>query len=636
MKHVIIGTAGHIDHGKTTLIKALTGRETDTLKEEKERGISINLGFTYFDLPSGKRAGIVDVPGHEKFIKNMLAGISGIDIVLLVIAADEGVMPQTREHFNILSLLDVKKGVVVVTKKDMVDRDWLDIVIEDIESYIKGTFLENAKIIPVSSMTGEGLHELVKEIDLLSEEVDEKDTFNCFRLPVDRVFTISGFGTVVTGTLISGSISEGDKIEIYPSGIETKVRNIQVHEQPVKSAFAGQRVAVNLSNVKVDDIKRGYVLSEIGCMDPSMMMDCRLNYLKDAERPLENRDRVRIYHGTAELLGRVIILDKEVVNPGETALVQIRLESSICAQRGDKYVIRTYSPMVTIGGGTIIDPNAPKRKRFDSKAINELLTKEKGNPEDIIQQVVLKNSNIFPNKAAIVKLSGRKDSSIENILDRLVSQRKLVQFTTSEGLCYAHIQYIDSIAAKMREYLEQYHLRNPLKYGMLKEEIKSRIFEGNVKQKIFDDLLLFLEEKKIVKTSSRYISLYDFEIKLTQSQEKIRNKLIEAYNIQGINVQKPEEIMANLGEDMNSVKMVFELLQDTGELVKINEEMTISKEAYENALGILKSFLRENKDITLAQYRDALSTSRKYAISLLEYFDQVKITRRVGDKRVLF
>jgi len=636
MKHIIIGTAGHIDHGKTTLIKALTGRETDTLKEEKERGISINLGFTFFDLPSGKRAGIVDVPGHERFIKNMLAGVSGIDMVLLVIAADEGVMPQTKEHLNILSLLDVKKGIVVVTKKDMVDEEWLEVVIEDIREYLKGTFLENADLIPVSSLTRDGLDRLVECIDRLSEEVVEKDTDNCFRLPVDRAFSVSGFGTVVTGTVISGKISEGDKVEIYPSLVETKVRNIEVHDTPVKTAYAGQRLAINLSNIKVGEVKRGDVVAEKGSMDVSMMIDCRLVYLKDAPRPLENRDRVRVYHGTSEILGRVVLLDREVVNPGDSALIQIRLEGPIAAQRGDKYVIRAYSPMITIGGGTIIDPNPSKHKRMDKRVIEELLTREKGNPADIIEQAVRKNSSSFPTKDAILKLSGRKDSNIDGILEELVSRNRIIAIKTSEGVCYLHRDYLDKITARLKEMLQRFHSENPLKRGMDKEEVKSRLFEGNVKQKLFDYMLSLLEEQKIIKTGGKYVSLHDFEISLSPLHENIKEKLLNMYHSSGINSPKPEEAMESIGEDYKDARMVFELLIDTGELIKINDEMVLSKKVYDNAVEELKNFLMENKSITLAQYRDLMNTSRKYAVSLLEYFDSAKITKRVGDNRVLY
>ncbi|MGE5679044.1 MAG: selenocysteine-specific translation elongation factor, partial [Pseudomonadota bacterium] len=347
MKNVIIGTAGHIDHGKTTLIKALTGRDTDRLREEKERGISIELGFTYFDLPSGRRAGIIDVPGHEKFIKNMLAGAGGIDVVVFVIAADEGVMPQTREHLNILSLLKVKKGIIALTKKDMVDEEWLDMIIEQVRDEVQDSFLKDAKIIPVSSTTGEGLKELIAEIDTVTEVVEEKDTHEVFRLPVDRVFTITGFGTVVTGTLISGSISEGDRVEIYPGRSETRVRSIQVHEKSVKTAYAGQRVAVNIANVKLDEIARGDILAKPGSMEPTMMLDARLEMLKSDDKSIDNRDRLRFYHGTSEIMCRVVLLDREELEPGDSAFVQLRLEEETACMKGDRFVIRTYSPMLT-------------------------------------------------------------------------------------------------------------------------------------------------------------------------------------------------------------------------------------------------------------------------------------------------
>lgn len=636
MKHVIIGTAGHIDHGKTTLIKALTGRDTDTLKEEKERGISINLGFTYFDLPSGRRAGIVDVPGHEKFVKNMLAGASGIDMVLLVIAADEGVMPQTKEHFNILSLLDIKKGIVVVTKKDMVDKEWLDVVVEDIKNFLKGTFLENSYIAAVSSVTGEGMDELIKEIDEIAGELDEKRSDSFFRLPVDRIFTISGFGTVVTGTLISGMVSEGDKCLVYPSGIETRVRNIQVHEQPVKSAFAGQRVAINLSNVKVEDINRGDVLSPKGSIEPSMIIDCRLYYLKDAAKDLENRARVRVYHGTNELFGRVVLLDKEVLEPGEKCLAQIRLESPISASNGDRFVIRSYSPMVTIGGGYIIDPNPQKRKRFDTKSIDELTKRERGNPGEIIEHILIKYSMHFPDFNQLVKLSGREISEVKAVLENLKAGSKLVEFSTGEGVCFVHRDFIEDIADRLSKYLDKYHENNPLRFGISKEEIKSRLFEGNIKQKIFDEILSILEQQRVIKTNRKYISRFEFEIRLTPSRSAIKDKLLEMYHLSGIEGVKPDEALSSFKGETADARMVLDLLLDTGELIKISDEMVITKEVYENALIRLKQFLAENHEITLAEYRDLLDTSRKFAVSILEYFDQIKVTKRMGDKRILF
>lgn len=636
MNHIIVGTAGHIDHGKTTLIKALTGRDTDTTKEEKERGISINLGFTYFDLPSGKRAGIVDVPGHERFIKNMLAGVSGIDIVLLVIAADEGVMPQTREHFNIISLLDVKKGIVVVTKKDLVDDEWLDVVKDDINQFVKGTFMENASVIPVSSKTGEGIKELTREIDILSEQTAEKDSSNCFRLPVDRVFTVSGFGTVVTGTLISGTVSEGDRVQIYTSGIEARVKNIQVHDQSVNYAAAGQRVAVNLSNIKVGEIKRGDVIGEAGCMDHSMIIDCRLNYLKDAPRPLENRDRVRVYHGTRELLGRVMLLDRDIVNPGDTCIVQLRLESPIAALRGDKYVIRTYSPMFTIGGGTIIIPNSKKIKSTDKDAINEILLQEKGNVDDVALQAIYNNSRQFPDAAAISKMIGKKENETLHILSKLLEYGKIIKLTVPGSIYYIHYDFFKDISQKLINYLNQFHSKNPLKYGVFKEEIKSRLFGTGIKQKTFDSLLALLEEKEIIRLFKDKVSLNDFKVVLSPEQEKIKAKIINIYADAGINAVKPMDVISAAGGNANGAKNILELLIESGELVRISDEMVILSSVYSYSVNQLKIIIEESGEVTLSQFRDIMNTSRKYAVTLLEYFDQIKLTKRLGDKRVLY
>ncbi|MDI6617394.1 MAG: selenocysteine-specific translation elongation factor [Clostridiales bacterium] len=635
MKHIIIGTAGHIDHGKTALIKALTGRDTDTLEEEKKRGISINLGFTYFDLPSGKRAGIIDVPGHEKFIKNMLAGASGIDMVLLVIAADEGIMPQTREHLNILSLLDIKNGIVVVTKTDIVEKEWLDAVIEDIREYLKGTFLQDADIVPVSSVTGKGIDTLVKLIDRLSDKVAAKDEGGIFRLPIDRVFTISGFGTVITGTLISGKIDEGDKIEIFPVKVETRARSIQVHEQPVKTAYAGQRVAINIANIKVEDIRRGYVAASIKSMEPSTMIDCRLNYLKDAGKPLKNRERVRVYQGTEELFGRVILLEDEELKPGESSLVQIRLESPISALSGDKYIIRRYSPMFTIGGGTIINSNAKKHKRFDREVIDELAKMEKGDLDEIIENETLKTSADFPDAKHLAKSTGKGLNEVGSIIDRLIKSRRLVAFSIGDSYCYVHRKYIDEIANKFRAILGQFHEKYPLRPGMSKEELKSRALKSSVKQNIFDDLLVMLKDMKEIKISNKYISLYDFEIRLDSRQEDIKQKIMKLYGQAGINVPKTSEVIDNFGADKEAAGMVLGFLMDNGQLVKINEDMIISRDTYDGSISALKGFINKYGDINLAQYRDLLKTTRKYAVSLLEYFDDNKITKRIGDKRIL-
>lgn len=634
MQNVIIGTAGHIDHGKTTLIKAMTGKETDTLKEEKERGISINLGFTYFDLPSGRRAGIIDVPGHERFVKNMLAGVGGIDIVLLVIAADEGIMPQTREHLNILELLDIRKGIVVITKKDIVDDEWLTMITDEVKEELAETFLKDSPLIPVSSLSGEGLNELSREIDRLTENMEDRDTVTDFRIPVDRVFTVSGFGTVITGTLISGEINEGEPCEVYTNGIKTRIRGIHVHEVPVKKAYAGQRVALNLAGIKTGDVDRGDVISRPGAMENSLMLDCRLNYLKDAPRALKNRERIRLYHGTTEVLGRVVLLDKETVNPGESALVQIRLEESIAARRGDKYVIRSYSPMYTIGGGTVLEPNPSKHKAMDKAVLEELTLKEKGDPSDVVEQTIAGNSIIFPKKEDIIKLSGKGIANIDEIIDRLKSLGKITEISTSEGFVYLHKAYIEGIKSKSNEILEEFHKINPLKAGISKEEFKIKVFGKSIKQKLYDELIEILKTDTIG-AGEHLVWKKNFDVCFDRRQEEIRNKIYSTYFTAGYQPPKPDEIIKAFGREEKSARMVFDALVEMGQMIKINEEMYIVGEFVVRARELLVNFIYENNEITAAQFRDLINASRKYAVAILEYFDSVKLTKRVEDKRVL-
>lgn len=636
MKNVIIGTAGHIDHGKTTLIKALTGRDTDRLREEKERGISIELGFTYFDLPSGRRAGIIDVPGHERFIKNMLAGAGGIDAVILVIAADEGVMPQTREHLNILSLLQVKKGIIALTKKDMVDQEWLEMITEQVREETSDTFLKDAKIIPVSSINGEGLPELIAEIDSLTETVKEKDSREVFRLPVDRAFTITGFGTVVTGTLISGSINEGDKIEIYPRKTETKVRSIQVHEKNVKTAYAGQRVAINITNIKLDEIRRGDILAQPGRMEPTMMLDARLEILKNADKIIDNRDRLRFYHGTSEIMCRVVLLDREELKPGEGAFVQLRLEEDTACMKGDRFVIRTYSPMLTIGGGTILEPNPPKRKRFKEEVIDELKIKEQGNPAEIVERYLIQNSDKFPEKKTVLKATGNVTPELyDKIASELLEKQLIFEFRLGEETYMLHVKYLRDVETKLTELLKSFHKRNPLKSGISKEELRTKVFE-NIKPRLADMVFGYFEANGIIRLENQYASLSDFKVQFNRQQEHIRDVILQEYKKNRFNPPRLLELVEANRFDRNQCQEVFNALIEMGELMKIDEDIAFLKDAYDEAVVLLRKYIKEHGSIQLGQFRDLLGTSRKYAMAFLDYFDQNKITKRVGDNRVLF
>ncbi len=636
MKHFIIGTAGHIDHGKTTLIKALTGKDTDRLKEEKKRGISIELGFTYFDLPSGKRVGIIDVPGHERFIKNMLAGAGGIDLVLLVVAADEGVMPQTKEHLNILSLLKIKKGIIALTKKDLVEEEWLEIVIEQIKEDVKDTFLENADIFPVSSVTMDGIDKLVNEIDRLTKGIEGKELSKPFRLPIDRVFTISGFGTIVTGTLISGVINEGDKIMIYPQKIESRVRSIQVHETKTTRGEAGQRVAMNLAGIKLDEINRGDIIALPGSMDSSLMFDAKLRLLKDSARGINNRDRLRIYHGSSEIFGRVILLDREELKPGEEAFVQMRLEEEISCQKDDYFIIRFFSPMTTIGGGIILDPKPPKRKRYKEEVLEELTIKEQGSSEEIMEQFILNNSDSYPSLDIIAKSCGNIEIEIcKDILLDLKKERRIIALDTNEGSCFVHAEHLNTLKSTIQSVLQSYHTNNPLKIGMSKEELKFKVMEG-VKQKISDSIFEYMEKEKVIALHGMNVSLHLFKVTLTKSQEEIKKLIVEEYLVQKYNPPRYEDIKSKLKYPEKEISRVFNSLVDSGDLVKVDQEIVFSKTAYEDAIKSLKDYLEKNKSIQLGEFRDILGTSRKYTMALLDNFDQRKITKRIEDKRVLF
>ncbi|MGL4912794.1 MAG: selenocysteine-specific translation elongation factor [Romboutsia sp.] len=627
MKNIVIGTAGHIDHGKTTLIKALTGRETDTLAEEKKRGISINLGFTYFDLPSKKRAGIVDVPGHEKFIKNMLAGASGLDMVLFVVAADEGVMPQTVEHLDILSFLDTQNGIIVLTKCDTVDSEFIDLVKEDIIEKVKGTFLEDAEIIEVDSVSKKGIKELVNKIDEISEDIDGNNESSPARLNIDRVFSVKGFGTVVTGTLIEGKISIDDELQIYPKKINTKIRSIQVHGESVNTAYAGQRTAINISNVKVEEIERGNVLAAKNSLEEAMMLDVKISLVKHENKELKHWDRLRLYHGTREILCRAVPLDKESIEAGNNGFVQLRLEESIVAKKGDKFVVRYYSPMETIGGGVVVDIAPKKHKRFDEKVIQTLKIKEKGELEDILEEYLKRNSSIYPIKKEIMSYSGENEESIDLSLVKLLDENKIVIINNM----YMHISQYEKLKDKSIEILNQYHKKHRLRKGMLKEEYRSKV-ENKFKIKDMDILIEKLFKEESIKMNENLISLYSFEVRFNEKQNEIKS------NIKKILKQSGIESLLSI-EDICKGNMYYEEVLESmiGEEVEhLDDKYVISKELYNNLRDNLVTYLKENKEITLGEYRDLVNSSRKNCMIILENFDRNKITKRDDNKRILY
>ncbi|KAB3537252.1 selenocysteine-specific translation elongation factor [Alkaliphilus pronyensis] len=631
MKNIIIGTAGHIDHGKTTLIRAITGRETDRLKEEKKRGISIDLGFTYFDLPSGKRAGIIDVPGHEKFIRNMLAGVGGMDIVMLVVAADEGVMPQTQEHLDIINLLNIKNGVIVITKAGLVDNDWLNLIQEDIREKVKGTFLEGAEMLVVDSVEGKGIDSLVNTIDNLADLAESRDIHSPVRMPIDRVFTITGFGTVITGTLMEGTIKLEDTLEILPDKIRVRVRSLQVHGKAVEAAYGGQRVAINVANVKKEEIERGQILSQLDSMETTLMIDGRLTVLKSYTRKLENRDRIRLYHGSTEVLARIVLLDKEELLPGESGLVQLRLEEITAVKKGDLNIIRFYSPMETVGGLTVIDPNPKKHKRFDENVIRELKLKETGTPEEILEKQIERYSSEFPDISFMAKTTSHQANYIDELVIKLIKKNAIIKLDCNSII---HKSFYETIKNNTISLLREYHNNNPLRHGMLKEELKSKLLP-KIKNKAFDSIIAALSKDMLIKVIGKYVAIIDFEVVLNDNQRKIKEKLEDMYLNNMFATPKIEEVYDSVGFNRNDIDQVMEAMVGK-ELIKLNQEIILHINAIDEAKTKLKDLINEKGSVSLADFRDLLGTSRKYAVALLEYFDNHKVTKRINDERILY
>lgn len=627
MKNVILGTAGHIDHGKTTLIKALTGRETDNLKEEKQRGISINLGFTYFDLPSKKRVGIVDVPGHEKFIKNMLAGACGIDIVLLVIAADEGVMPQTIEHLDILNYLDVKKGIIVLTKCDLVDEEFIELVKDDIREKTKGLFIEGASIVEVDSVSRRGLDKLVQKIDEISEDIEEKKTDAPSRMSIDRVFSLKGFGTIVTGTLIEGKISVDDEMTIYPSEKKVKVRNLQVHGCDVKTAYAGQRTAINLSNIKVSEIQRGDVIAQTGSVEESMMIDVNISLVEHCKKSLKHWDRIRIFHGTKQILCRIVPLNEDEIQYGESGYAQLRLEEKIVAKKGDRFIIRSYSPMDTIGGGVIIDTAPKKHKIYDESVIEALKIKEKGELKDILEEYLKLNLSNYITLKELVSYTGEKEEYVKEGLNALIDENKV--FCVNKY--YLHISHYQKLKERVIDILTKYHKQYRLRNGILKEELRSKV-DNSLKVKDMDVILNKMAEEKDIKVQDNLVSNYDFEVKFNQKQLSIKKEIEDKSRKNGLNSLMTKDDICNKNKFYEEV---LEAL--TGETIqKLDDAYYIDKKVYENVKKDLLEYLNKNKEITVAQFRDITKSNRKISIVMLEHFDRNRITKRVEDKRILY
>ena len=629
MKNIIVGTAGHIDHGKTTLIKALTGRNTDRWEEEQRRGITIDLGFTYFDLKNGDRVGIIDVPGHEKFINNMVAGVVGMDLVLLVVAADEGIMPQTREHMDILGLLGIKKSILVINKCDLVDEEWLELVEEEIQEELEGTFLEGAPVVKVSAATGQGLDELTDTIQqLMSDEVVAKDTQTIPRLPIDRAFTLSGFGTIITGTLISGTITREDVLEMYPIGKECKIRNIQVHGQNQDKCYAGQRVAINLSNVKKKEIRRGCVLAPKNSMKNTDLLDVKLKVLEDSMRILTNHERLHLYTGTSEILCRAVLLDKEQIGPGEEGLVQLRLEEEIAVKRGDRFVVRFYSPMETIGGGIVLEPNPVRKKRFDAQAIEELKKKESGSLGDVMELQIKEHGDTMITLAELAKVMAHSVDELKEHLEELEESGTIFVFPMKKDTYLWHRDSEFAVRQKIEETLQKYHSEHPYRYGMKKAEIHNT-FLKKIKPNIFDAYIERMTGENVYGRREEYLSLPGYEVPKDAMYLQTEKLIEDTFEKAGYDFVRFSEI--DFGKiPRQTAEDVVLMMIDEGKVIRINEEMFTMKHLMDEAKEKIQNHLKEENLITIAQVRDMFSTSRKSAKPILEYMDSIKVTKKTG------
>jgi len=624
--HVIIGTAGHVDHGKTALIGALTGVETDRLKEEKARGISIDLGFAPFRLPDGTIAGVVDVPGHEKFINNMLAGIGGIDLVLLVVDVNEGVMPQTREHLQILKLLDIPRGIVVLTKCDLADQDLIDLVEEDLREETAGTFLAAAPFCRVSAITGDGIQELVKTIQQEIDALPVKDSNGPMRLPVDRHFSVTGFGTVITGTLLSGTVKLGDSVEVLPAERIVRVREIQVHGKKVEQACAGQRVALNLVGLDREDVPRGSVVGTPGVFEQTSRFDARLTLLEDAPRPLRFRDPVHVCLGTSRVVGLVALLDRDKLQPGESVLVQVHLERPLVAHRLDRFIIRSYSPVTTIGGGMVVDPQPLKHKRFRDEVLQALQELESGEKSFLLQKLA---SAGCARVKELALASGLSQERIRDHLEKLQTDGQVDRLAEQ----WLPVESLNLWRSRLLETVDRFHAEQPLQTGIPRATLKGAL-PKLLSPKSFDALLGLEVASAGLELHGDCVARPGFQKRIDPAQAQLLEQLAAAYRSAGTQAKNRREMLGGLGIAESAAEPLLRHLFDEGTLVKLNEETFFHRDVYQLALTALIQHFSDNETLSLAEFRDLIGSSRKQVQALLEHWDKLKYTLRRDEVRV--
>ncbi|MFI5375205.1 MAG: selenocysteine-specific translation elongation factor [Candidatus Rokuibacteriota bacterium] len=630
MRHVVVGTAGHIDHGKTSLVKALTGTDTDRLPEEKARGITIDLGFAFLEEAGELVIEIVDVPGHERFVRNMLAGAGGIDLALLVVAADEGVMPQTREHLAICQILRIKSGLVVLSKADLAEPDWIELVRDDVRRAVADTFLAGRPILPVSVKTGAGLPELRAALAELARAVPPKDPDRTARLPIDRVFTVKGFGTVVTGTLVAGRLAIDEKVEVYPRGVQSKVRGLQVHGHAVERATAGQRTAVNLQGVERAAIERGDVLAPAGTLVPTLLLDGTLELLEDAPRPIKTRDRIRFHAGTQEVMARVLPVGRAELEPGQSCPARFRLESPLVALPGDRFVARSYSPIVTIGGGTILDIAPPRFKRKGPALAEHLALLATGEPAQVLEEH-LRQAGVAGVRA--VDLRARTPFGPQQLRELLDGLQQAGRIVAVDREWYLHRDASDRLRSQTLALLEVFHEENPLRGGISREELRSRV--GHAQERVFAKLLGALEAEGVVRSERDQVRLASHAIRLSPEQERVVKGLEADFRSAGAAPPSPEEALARHGVKGNERHDLFQVLVADRTLLRVRESLFFHAEALRSVQEQLVALLRQKKEIGPADFKDLFGVSRKFAIPLMEYFDAQRVTVRVGERRLL-
>ena len=635
MQNVIVGTAGHVDHGKTCLIKALTGVDTDRLKEEKKRGITIELGFANLKNDADLHIGIIDVPGHEKFVKNMLAGIGGIDLCLLVVALDEGVMPQTVEHFEIIKNLEIPKGIVVYTKKDLMDEDMFELIDDDVTTLLEGSFMEGAERIAVSSFTGENMDYLRERIlELVKDIRPRRNDRELFRLPVDRVFTMEGFGTVVTGTLLEGSCEVNEEVQLYPSGRLVKIRQIQSHNDSVPEADAGQRTALNLAGIHKDEISRGDVLAFKDSMTLSHNVDAALTLFSSTDRGLKNGDRIHFNYGSAQTECRAMLLSSSEIGPGEKCYVQFRFDEPVPVKRGDRFIVRFLSPVESFGGGTVIAVDENRHKKNDEDLLRRLKLKETGTPEDVLELEISEHGNELPAACWLSEKVNLTLKETEKALKKLVAAGKALNL--SEEYYIDPAKWLSAIEEGTR-LLSAFHEENPILPGMPKEEFRYQLskFLGIHDSRRGDVLVNAMISRKKIAAKGAAVANPGFAANYSEENLTMREDIEALYKEAGYEVPATEDVV-NRFKDTKLARQIINDLTKSGVLTKIDNNAYINTECMEGLILRITAYFETHDSITLAEFRDLLSTSRKYALLILDYFDRKKLTKMVGDARIPF